>query len=465
MLSISRNAMLISMLILLNSVLFVGNFSLGSNDKVALEDSKLKVELVASGLKAPTSMAFLAKDDILILEKNGIVHRVFGNNILKQPVLDISTIVNDTRERGLLGISIPDPKLNNSRNDTNGETTEIYLYFTREIPKNANKFCGANGCENDQRIVNSLYRYDVKYGKLVNPKLLINIPGGSDDIGIEHIGGAITTGSDGRIYITSGDSYPCRSIEDCKNSLTNGTLNSKTANSINGSNPSGLGGILAVPQEFDFVNDGNLSEGFPSNLYYAYGIRNSFGLDFDPVTGNLWDTENGPYFGDEINLVKKGFNSGWAKIQGIWPITNYSLAVKDLPEGHLFPKINSVTNPNTLYEFNNGTYDSPKFSWNNSVGVTAIKFYNSDKMGRNYYNDIFVGSYSKGFLYHFDLNKDRTDLLTGNLENNVASRDQLKPFIFGRGFYGVSDVDVSPDGLLYILSYTEGKLWRIMPAE
>ena len=46
------------------------------------------------------------------------------------------------------------------------------------------------------------------------------------------------------------------------------------------------------------------------------GIRNSFGMDFDPVTGNLWDTENGPTAGDEINLVYPGFNSGWALIQG-----------------------------------------------------------------------------------------------------------------------------------------------------
>ena len=54
------------------------------------------------------------------------------------------------------------------------------------------------------------------------------------------------------------------------------------------------------------------------NLYYAYGLRNSFGMDFDPLTGNLWDTENGPEYGDEINLVEPGFNSGWNKVQGVW---------------------------------------------------------------------------------------------------------------------------------------------------
>ena len=66
--------------------------------------------------------------------------------------------------------------------------------------------------------------------------------------------------------------------------------------------------------------EGILGEEHPLNMYYAYGIRNSFGLDFDPVTGNLQDTENGPHFGDEINLVEPGFNSGWKKVQGIWSL-------------------------------------------------------------------------------------------------------------------------------------------------
>ena len=50
--------------------------------------------------------------------------------------------------------------------------------------------------------------------------------------------------------------------------------------------------------------------------YYAYGIRNSFGITFDPITGNLWQTENGPDVYDEINVVKPGFNSGWTQVMG-----------------------------------------------------------------------------------------------------------------------------------------------------
>ena len=63
---------------------------------------------------------------------------------------------------------------------------------------------------------------------------------------------------------------------------------------------------------------------YPLNLYYAYGIKNSFGIGFDPVTGKLWDTENGPDFGDEINLIEPGFNGGWSKIQGFWAVSGTS---------------------------------------------------------------------------------------------------------------------------------------------
>ena len=64
------------------------------------------------------------------------------------------------------------------------------------------------------------------------------------------------------------------------------------------------------------VGDGVLSD-YPLRLYYAYGIRNSFGFNFDPVTGNIWDAENGADDKDEINLVKPGFNSDWDQVMGL----------------------------------------------------------------------------------------------------------------------------------------------------
>ena len=70
----------------------------------------------------------------------------------------------------------------------------------------------------------------------------------------------------------------------------------------------------------------------PLRYYYAMGIRRHFGMDFDPLTGTLWATENGPAAGDEINMVEPGFNSGWAQIQGFAgsDILNRGKSAKDL---------------------------------------------------------------------------------------------------------------------------------------
>ena len=89
-------------------------------------------------------------------------------------------------------------------------------------------------------------------------------------------------------------------------------------NVVDGPPVDGTGGIIRITQDSQEVAYNPLGSAYPQNFYYAYGIRNSFGMDFDPLTGNLWDTENGPNYGDEINLVEPGFNSGWAQVQGFW---------------------------------------------------------------------------------------------------------------------------------------------------
>jgi len=190
-------------------------------------------------------------------------------------------------------------------------------------------------------------------------------------------------------------------------------------------------------------------------MYYAYGIRNSFGMDFDPVTGNLWDTENGYIIGDEINFVEPGFNSGWKQVQGIWNTTHA-------------PHPNSLgKNETSLVDFGGkGKYSDPEFTWSTGmVGPTAVKFFNSTKFGKQYENDMFVGSYHKGYLYHFDLSKDRNDLiLDGPLHDKVADNTtELQKVIFGQGFGGITDIQVGPDGYLYVLTY-EGTMFRLVPS-
>jgi len=121
-----------------------------------------------------------------------------------------------------------------------------------------------------------------------------------------------------------------------------------------------------------------------------------------------------------------------------------------------------------LVDFNGkGKYSDPKFVWNLTVGVTALKFLNSDKLGEKYENDLFVGDYSHGRLYHFDLDSSRTKfVLNGSLTNRIAhtSDDKdLAQIIFGSGFDAITDLDVGPDGYLYVVSLKGGKIFKIVP--
>ena len=259
-----------------------------SNDGPIIKDSHLKVEMVSKGLKFPTSMAFLGPNDILVLEKNkGTVQRIVNGRMLPQPLLDVS--VANKIERGMLGVAI-------SKNLTK-HTTYIFLYYTESKTKDGTDECPSTGhCKpGHEPLGNRLYRYELRDNKLVSPKLLLNLPATP---GPAHNGGAIMIGPDNNIYIPIGD--------------------------VRGTNPQaeklpdGRSGILRITQDGKPVGKGILGNKYPLNLYYAYGMRNGFGMDFDPVTKKLWDTENGPSFGDEINLVYPGFNSGWKKIQGIW---------------------------------------------------------------------------------------------------------------------------------------------------
>ena len=108
-------------------------------------------------------------------------------------------------------------------------------------------------------------------------------------------------------------------------------------------------------------NDYVLGNTNPLNKYYAYGIRNSFGMEFDPITGHLWDTENGPAFGDEINLVGPGFNSGWSEIQGFWN-------ERDLNT--------TISHPKNLLDFRGRSYYShPELASTHTMGFTGLSFW------------------------------------------------------------------------------------------
>jgi glucose/arabinose dehydrogenase len=462
---------------------------LGKGEPSLTQDKDLKVEPFSKGLRNPTTMAFLGPDDILVLEKNhGTVKRIVNGTVLKEPLIDIT--VASEYERGMLGLAVSKEEKITEEGDQ--FTTYVYLFFTEGLKEKREEGekedrvgnCKrSNYCAGDNYTRNRLYRYELVDGRLVNPKLLLDLPGYP---GADHIGGTIAvdpnSSNNNDLYVITGDGDSC-DRSSCYDDLEDSVLYSKSSNFINGKEPGGRGGILRVSQDVDIGDEGDiLGYEYPLNLYYAYGIRNGFGLDFDPVTGDLWDTENGPGFGDEINLVKPGFNSGWSKLQGVWHVSDYSPTPgafgyflhgdsdkndKTNNEKHYrHVGFQTKTEDERLVSFNgNGKYSSPEFTWNITVAPTALKFLHSDKLGKEYNNDLFVGDFKNGNLYHFDLSKDRKQLsLQDSLHDKVAnSKEELNQIIFGRGFNGISDIEVGPDGYLYVLSLGDGAIYRILP--
>ena len=383
-------------------------------------DSLLKVEVVVEDLDTPTTMAFLAPNDFLILEKDkGTVQRVINGQTLDRPLLDVN--VANSVERGMCGIAV----------STIGSKTYVFLYFTEIEGKDGSDRVGK------APIGNRLYKYELVDNKLVNPTLLLDLPAIP---GPRHNGGAIEIGPDNNIYVPVGDIDGSFKVD---------FEATETQNFQKGIDADGRSGILRIKQDGEPVGKGILGESMPLRLYYAYGIRNSLGLDFDPITGSLWDTENGPHEGDEINLVYPGFNSGWHEIYG-------------------FSTSLGKFNKNNLVTFDGkGKYDEPKIAWSKSTGLTSLIFLDSDKLGSQYRNDMFVGDVHNGRIYHFKLNNERNDLI---LPKVLAGKSTVNPtvseakeIVFGEGFGGITDLTLGPDGYLYVVSIGQGKVFRILP--
>jgi len=394
--------------------------------------NSLKVELVTEGLSFPTSMEFIDNNNILVLQKNsGTVHLISNGILQKKPVLKVQ--VDAKGERGLLGI-------------THSGKDAVFLYFTES--------------DHDKPLRNRVYQYHWNGANLVNRTLILDLPAAP---GPYHQGGKLKIGYDNYLYAVIGD-------------LT--APDSVLQNNKNGKDPNDTSVILRVnpdnglpvnnnPFYSNNNNDNHSSSGGYYNdndndnveslldRYYAYGIRNSFGIDFDPITGTLWDTENGESGYDEVNLVKPGFNSGWAQVMG--PIAR-----------------NSNQTPNDLVSFSSSIYTDPVFSWRDQIGITDIEFLNSSKLGDRFANNIFVGDINNGNLYYFEVNDGRTGLKFDSNSSSTGSHyigltdfvadnnDELSAIIFGTGFGRITDIETGPDGFLYILSYDDGKIFRIV---
>ena len=373
----------------------------------SISDPNIRVEKVITGLEMPTSMAFLDNDDIIITQKdNGRVRLVSNGMLQPQSILQVP-IVNNS-ERGLLGVAIA------NTTTTSSTTKTVFLYYTEPVGDQVN---------------NRLYRYEWNgAGNLTGGQLILDLPG---EPGPNHDGGKIAIGPDRMLYTVIGDLNRDGMLQNVRDG------------------PPADDTSVIIRIDYDGNGVGNPLSGGTVDLskYYAYGVRNSFGFDFDPLTGILWDVENGPTEYDEINIVLPGFNSGWNRVMG--PLGREGITPED------------------LVQFQGSHYADPIFSWLRSEGVTDMEIFNSSSLGERYTYNIFVGDINNGNLYFFAINSNRTGLdLSGiaGLEDLVADNsEELNAVIFGRGFTGgITDIETGPDGYLYILTLS-GDLYRIVP--
>jgi len=348
---------------------------------MSVQDPTFVVEEYITGLSIPTSISFLGSD-ILVLQKNDGQVRLIRDDILQNnAVLDVH--VSNNSERGLLGIE--------------SVGSDVYLFFTESL------------IDGGSPLGNRIYKYSWNGINLINPVLIKDLPATP---GPNHNGGVLAKNFDGDIFAIIGDLN------------RNGVLQNFPSG-----DPDDTSVILPVD---------------PNGSIVAMGIRNSFGLTFDPSNGNMWDTENGPSSFDEINLISPNFNSGWELIMG--PATQEQI--------------------DSLPGFENFVYSDPEFSWEQPVAPTSILFTGSESFA-SYSNSVFVGDCNNGNIYNFTLNQSRDSFVftDPDLSDSVLNiGDESGEIEFGSGFGCITDIEMGPDGFVYVVSII-GTIYRIMPAD
>ncbi len=380
-----------------------------------VDDPSLTVQTVVTGLDYPTTMAFIGNDDFLILQKtDGRVRRVTGGVLQPGEVLDVA--VDSGFDKGLLGIAL-DPDFVNNRH--------VFLYYSEASADGGFAFG------------NRVYRYTWDGALLVSPQLVLDLPN-SDKF---RIGGILAFGHDDQLFTVMGDLQRTGKLQNRATLAdpddTSVILRTQVDGSAAADNP--------------FIDAaGALS---PMRRYFGYGLRNSYGLAFDPVTGALWDTENGQGANDEINRVDAGFNSGWNRIQG--------------------PDARSNQHQDTLWAAPGSHYSDPEFSWYIPVAPTAIAFIENPKLGCGRVHDVLVGDTNCGNLHHFVPNaaRDGFTFVSPELQDLVADNSvdtwcfgEQGEIHFGSGFGVVTDIKTGPDGNVYVVELLTGSVYRIVPA-
>jgi uncharacterized repeat protein (TIGR01451 family) len=447
----------------------------------SMVDPNLTVGTVVTGLDQPTSMAFINADSFFVLEKaTGKVQKVYRDPntsmVTSSTVLDLA--VNSASERGLLGIAL------HPQFATNGY---VYLYWSE-----SNTAADTANIDAIALLGNRVDRYHWDGSTLAFDKNLIKLRSLQQDAGQSsrgnHNGGVLRFGPDGKLYILFGDNGRRGFLQ---NLPTGGPVPDDQFGGPEPDNAHLTGVIIrlnddgSTPTDNPFFNAATTLTGEAAanvKKVFAYGVRNGFGMAFDPLAEYLWTQENGDDAFDEMNRVSSGFDGGWIQVIGpISRISEFKSIESTYAAGNLqqlrWPPSNIADTPQQalarLYALPGSQYTDPEFSWKYAVAPAGIGFVKGRGLGTQYEGDLFVGASRttllNGYLFRFKFSSDRkhfkfsdsslNDLVADNLDK--FDQTESETLVAGRDFGVVTDIETAPNGNVFVASLLNGAIYEI----
>jgi aldose sugar dehydrogenase len=436
-------------------------------------DTRLGVRTVATGLALPTSIAFVGRNDILALEKNtGRVQRIV-NGVLQGTALDLA--VNFGSERGLLGIALhPGFPANPG----------VYLYWTESTTG-----ADTNVLSQTPLLGNRVDRFVWNGSTLAFDRNLARIRAIQQDAGQpergNHDGGPIAFGTDGKLYVIVGDvgrrgqlqNLVCGPTPTCPGPTV-------PDDQFGGPEPDDAhrtGVVLRLNDDGTAPAD-NPFRATGTETIFSYGHRNSFGIAVDPISGALWNQENGDDSFSELNRIEPGMNGGWVQIMGpLSRIAQFKEIETTFGGRNLqqlrWPPENIADSPaealSRLFVLPGSHYSDPEFSWKWEVAPAGIGFVKGRGLGPQFEGDLFVGAATPllegGYLFRFNLTGNRRKVgvddprLEDRVADNLAKHEltESESLLVGRNFGVATDVETGPNGNLFVVSLTNGAVYEI----
>jgi aldose sugar dehydrogenase len=354
------------------------------------------------GLNQPWSMAFLPDGAILIAERPGRL-RIVRNGVLDPKPIPGLPAVQAQGLAGLMDLALH-PRFAENK----------LIYFTYHKPAGAAPTPGNAPGGNPPGTI-TLARAKWDGSSLVDAKDIFSaVPSGN--------GSRIVFGKDGMIYMTVGFGDPLPPYTNVAG------LPPQDPNSLSGK-VLRLKDDGTVPSDNPFVD----RAGYRPEIY-TMGHRNMIGLTVQPDTGAIWESENGPNGGDEINVLQAGKNYGWPLVSA--------------GRFYLGPRVNE--------KFYQEGMEQPLVFWVPAIATSGLTFYTGDRFP-NWKGHVFAGGMRQGevprsgHLERIDFNDKWEELHRESLLRELQQR--------------IRDVRQGPDGLLYVLTAeNDGALVRIEPA-